>query len=320
MVNAYSAEFGRTGGAVMNVASKSGTNKYHGSLWSFLQNNRLNATGFFKPVDNQKPQNNRNQFGFGIRVRIFDYRLTYAKGAYLLHMLRWKLGDADFFAALKNYQADANLSYKFVVASDLIQHFENQSGQDVTLFFNQWYYGAGYPTYHLQWNQNAENNLKLYVEQETSIPQSVAFFSMPIPVQFIGEGKDSIVRFENDMNGQLFSVTLPFKVDSVSFDPDLHLISFDNTIVRVPGFDDVTLSLFPNPSADNINLFFSAAFVPREISIYDLAGREIYSSIIEVNRNLGVYPIKASTVAAGIYLIKVKDDYGEKILKWVKAK
>jgi hypothetical protein len=64
MVNAYSAEFGRTGGAVMNVASKSGTNSFHGSLWNFLQNNRLNAMGFFKPVDNQKPQNNRNQFGF----------------------------------------------------------------------------------------------------------------------------------------------------------------------------------------------------------------------------------------------------------------
>ena len=64
MVNAYSAEFGRTGGAVMNVASKSGTNEYHGSVWNFLQNNRLNATGFFKPVDGLKPQNNRNQFGF----------------------------------------------------------------------------------------------------------------------------------------------------------------------------------------------------------------------------------------------------------------
>ena len=64
MVNAYSAEFGRTGGAVMNVASKSGTNEFHGTLWNFLQNNKLNATGFFKPVDGRKPQNNRNQFGF----------------------------------------------------------------------------------------------------------------------------------------------------------------------------------------------------------------------------------------------------------------
>lgn len=63
IVNAYSAEFGRSGGAVMNVASKSGTNKIHGAVWEFLQNEKLNATGFFKPSLNQKPINKRNQFG-----------------------------------------------------------------------------------------------------------------------------------------------------------------------------------------------------------------------------------------------------------------
>ena len=66
IVNAYSAEFGRSGGAVMNVASKSGTNVIHGSVWEFLQNEKLNATGFFKPTLNQKPINKRNQFGAAV--------------------------------------------------------------------------------------------------------------------------------------------------------------------------------------------------------------------------------------------------------------
>jgi hypothetical protein len=70
IANAYSAEFGRSGGAVMNAASKSGTNAFHGSLWHFIQNEKLNATGFYKPVLNQKPINKRNQFGatFGGRI------------------------------------------------------------------------------------------------------------------------------------------------------------------------------------------------------------------------------------------------------------
>ena len=63
-INAYTAEYGRTGGAVMNVSTRSGTNQFHGSAWEFLQNTKMNATGFFKPVDNRKPQSNRNQFGF----------------------------------------------------------------------------------------------------------------------------------------------------------------------------------------------------------------------------------------------------------------
>jgi hypothetical protein len=74
MVNAYSAEFGRSGGAVMNVASKSGTNEYHGSVWEFFQNEAMNATGFFKPVDNRKPPTKRNQFGFTFGGPVFKNR------------------------------------------------------------------------------------------------------------------------------------------------------------------------------------------------------------------------------------------------------
>lgn len=65
-VNTYSAEYGRTTGAVMNVSTRSGTNEFHGRLWNYLQNTALNATGFFRPVDGRKPQVNRNQFGFVI--------------------------------------------------------------------------------------------------------------------------------------------------------------------------------------------------------------------------------------------------------------
>jgi carboxypeptidase family protein/TonB-dependent receptor-like protein len=63
-VNSYSAEYGRTGGAVMNVSTRSGTNQFHGTVWDYLQNTALNATGFFRPPDGRKPQVNRNQFGF----------------------------------------------------------------------------------------------------------------------------------------------------------------------------------------------------------------------------------------------------------------
>ncbi len=64
MTNAYSAEYGRTGGAVINVSTRSGTNEYHFTVWDFLRNTSLNATGFFRPPDCRKPQTNRNQFGF----------------------------------------------------------------------------------------------------------------------------------------------------------------------------------------------------------------------------------------------------------------
>lgn len=64
--NNFSAEFGRAGGAVINATIRSGTNQFHGALWQFMRNTPLNATGFFKPVNNQKPTLIQNQFGAAV--------------------------------------------------------------------------------------------------------------------------------------------------------------------------------------------------------------------------------------------------------------
>ncbi|MGB9610684.1 MAG: carboxypeptidase regulatory-like domain-containing protein, partial [Bryobacteraceae bacterium] len=62
----FSAEYGRVGGAVVNVVMRSGTNQFHGTAYEFFRNTKLNATGFFRPVDGKKPPLNQNQFGLTI--------------------------------------------------------------------------------------------------------------------------------------------------------------------------------------------------------------------------------------------------------------
>ena len=61
--NNFSAEYGRTGGAVINASMRSGTNAFHGTGWEFNRNTKLNAEGFFHPSTG-KPKFDRNQFGF----------------------------------------------------------------------------------------------------------------------------------------------------------------------------------------------------------------------------------------------------------------
>lgn len=61
--NNFSAEFGRAGGAVINASLRSGTNEFHGTVYEFLRNTSLNATGFFKPLRGIKPTLIQNQFG-----------------------------------------------------------------------------------------------------------------------------------------------------------------------------------------------------------------------------------------------------------------
>jgi hypothetical protein len=87
VTNNESAEYGRSSGATVNVATKSGTNEFHTTLYEFIRNTDLNAFGYIKPIQFSstgvqypffKPIFNRNQFGanFGgpfIKNRFFGF-------------------------------------------------------------------------------------------------------------------------------------------------------------------------------------------------------------------------------------------------------
>ena len=59
----FSAEYGRNSGAIVNIATSSGTNEYHGEFFEFIRNEALDARNFF---DARKPPFKRNQFGFNV--------------------------------------------------------------------------------------------------------------------------------------------------------------------------------------------------------------------------------------------------------------
>src|SRR5229473_3150590 len=61
----YSAEYGRNSGAIVNIATRSGTNEYHGEFFEYLRNEKLQARNFFDRTTSPPPFK-RNQFGFNI--------------------------------------------------------------------------------------------------------------------------------------------------------------------------------------------------------------------------------------------------------------
>ena len=65
--NSFSAEFGNNGGTVVNMVMKSGTDRFHGSAWYFLQRAQLDARDFFNPANvGPKPDSKRDQGGFSL--------------------------------------------------------------------------------------------------------------------------------------------------------------------------------------------------------------------------------------------------------------
>lgn len=74
----FSAEFGRAGGAVLNASIKSGTNDFHGTLWEFLRNDKLDAADYFQNANLQpKGSFKQNQFGAAAGGPILKNRLFF---------------------------------------------------------------------------------------------------------------------------------------------------------------------------------------------------------------------------------------------------
>ena len=86
VTNNENAEYGRSSGATINVASQSGTNRFHGTIYEFIRNTDLNAAGFFKPTliggtgittPFKKPVFNRNQYGVNFGGPIVKNKLFF---------------------------------------------------------------------------------------------------------------------------------------------------------------------------------------------------------------------------------------------------
>lgn len=208
--------------------------------------------------------------------RLFDARLTYSKAALVLHNLRWLIGDEAFFEACNNYLNDPIARYGFATTAILKRHMETASGISLTEFFEDYIYGEGYPSFVLNFYSQGDHNYKAVLSQYTSHP-SVDFFEMKVPVKLSGEGFDSIFVFNHEMNGQEFNVNTEFRVESVTIDPDMWLISANNNVLSnsLKPEEDLNLNIYPNPAKNKIRIKVPGK--NSDLDIYDSDGRKVAS-------------------------------------------
>lgn len=252
--------------------------------------------------------------------RIFDGRLTYTKGSHLLYMLRWKLGDSIFFAGMRKYFNDSSIAFGFARTNDFKRNLEAVSGIDLTEFFNDWFYGQGYPSYNVVWTPIGNDYVKINLSQTTS-HSSVAFFALPVALQFKNATQQKTIVVNNTYNNQIFFSDIDFAADTVIVDPDYWLITKNNTSQKIN--DSVAgenvVQIFPNPFANNFNLYLHH-FTSNKvyIKIFDAKGSLLLHENLSMNGSLFTQ-INSSTFSKGIYIIKILTDDGftfaQKILK-----
>ena len=107
--------------------------------------------------------------------RIFSSRLSYNKGSAIIHNLRFEMQDDNvFFQTLRNFQQQFKDSV--ATADDFKQVAETTSGKNFTDFFNQWYYGEGYPTFNITYLKQQSDSVTLIINETTSAPSVTPFF------------------------------------------------------------------------------------------------------------------------------------------------
>lgn len=245
--------------------------------------------------------------------RIFDGRLSYAKGGYVLHMLRWVCGDSAFFDGVRNYLHDPDLRYASALTPQLVAHLEQTSAVDLTGFMDDWYVGEGYPIYTAQWAQDGNGLVQVMLEQSTSHP-SVPFYEMPVPILFKNGSLDTTVVLDHTFSGQTFSFALPFQADSALFDPEIHIVSGQNLVLKVPvmAFGHGGVSLYPNPVGNTATLFLGNEMSGAvRVRIMDAAGRitSEKGTVLGDQRT----ELDCLTLAPGSYTAEISD--GQSVLR-----
>lgn len=251
--------------------------------------------------------------------RIFSGRLTYNKGAMILHQLRWIMGDQAFFTAIRNYINDPALSYSFARTSDLKAHLEAVHGQSLTYYFDDWFYGEGYPSYTLEYAYSNGQFLGLLTQVQSH--SSVNFFDMPVPVRvFHDGGQDTTVVIPTNQGNPTFSIPVSLtQLDSVRIDPDFWLISAGNVVrplsTSLPEAGALSqLRVYPVPAQDRLELSFGQVLDKAALSLMDLQGRVLLTQSL---RGQSAATLDLTGLAPGVYALKASHQGSSTVRKVV---
>jgi aminopeptidase N len=242
-------------------------------------------------------------------ARIFNNRLSYKKGAAIIHMIRHEIqNDTLFFNILREFQSDFRDSV--AVGLDFKNLLEEKTGIDFTDFFNQWYFGEGYPELNVSW-EYANDTLFINSFQTTSSAVTPLFKTLTEYRIDLIKG-DTSIFLRQASNYEQYKIYMPEKVKSIKVDPDNRLLMKIN--LQNAFNIDKKYTIYPNPGDDKILIYFSEPDANYEIYITDTLGK-----IVDNYRcNKQIYELFIDSLPEGLYFLLIKDEdklYSSKFIK-----
>jgi len=256
-----------------------------------------------------------NQISEPNQWRIFDGRLSYNKGAAIIHTLRHEIqDDTMFFNVMKTFQNE--FSDSTATGEDFKNVAEDVTGMDFEQFFDQWYYGQGYPTYDIEYYM-LDDSLHMTVTQTTSDPSTPLFVMLMDYKLYFSDGSDTSVKLTQTDNLNEFSVYTGKPVTNIVVDPeDWTMEKVGSISVTVNESDSPDyFTIGPNPVKNNLNIYFLyPKEKAREIFVSDLSGK----IILKQQSSEKQISINTSGFAHGVYFVQVNDNTSDLIRKFIK--
>ena len=250
--------------------------------------------------------------------RIFDYKMSYCKGAAVVKMLRFELQDDEvFWQSLRNYLE----VFKDSAAStdEFREIVEETSGKDFEYFFNQWIYGEGYPKYSGLWYQK-NDSLFLKINQFASYPSQTQFFDMLMQYKVNFEGGDTVILLRQGQKTQKFGFPFNHTVTGVDIDPFNEVLNEDYGLTEldvsgISSFLKPECTVFPNPFSEKLNILFDEENTENTyIKIFDISGK----LVLRENTNMQTAEISTDKLRSGIYILEVRNGdrtYRERLVR-----
>lgn len=158
-------------------------------------------------------------FYYRDREDVFD-NVTYQKGGRILNMLRNYVGDSAFFHALHLYLKSH--MYGNAEAQDLRLAFEQVTGKDLNWFWNQWYYGQGYPHLDISYQYNDALHLAQVIVHQS---QTDRVFQLPFAIDVYAGGKKERHQVMMRARTDTFTFHYTVKPDLINVDGDKVLLA-----------------------------------------------------------------------------------------------
>lgn len=149
-------------------------------------------------------------------VELFDRHL-YNKAALILHMLRFVLGDNQFWRAIRHYVQKHKMQN--VTTEDFRRAIEEATGRNLEPFFDQWFKKSGYPEFKVsyEWNESSKT-AKVTVNQNQSTNGETPVFMLPIEIAITAR-KRRVHRIDLKEKQQTFLFPMNEAPSAVEFDP-----------------------------------------------------------------------------------------------------